>query len=219
MASPRLLVLERLLTLRATEQDRRVARQPADEFVPRERPLAQSPISVGVVTAGVDEEQVRPALVVQPLHQTGQADHRRAFADNRVERAKEGVAELPPLGVPDRVPSLVLQGRLRAMPGKGHHDDFFLRPLQKTGEGLFDVHLGGIRAGQGPHGELLLPKHDGQLLNVAFGEPQRPVLQPAPIVVVDANQQGDLPRFLGGGHGRPKGHRDRHHKGKSRCPR
>src|SRR5208337_672431 len=44
MATPRLLVLERLLALRATEQDRRVARQPADELVHRERPLAQPPI-------------------------------------------------------------------------------------------------------------------------------------------------------------------------------
>ena len=219
MAAPRLLVLERLLALRATEQDRRVARQPADELITRERPLSQSSVRVEIVAAGVNEEQVRPSLVVQPLHQTGQADHRRALAGNRVERAEEGVAQLPPLGVPDQVSSLVLQRQLHAVPGKGHHDDFLLRPLQKPGEGLFDVHLGGVRAGQGPDGELLLLKHDSQLLDVALGEPQRTVLELAPIVVVDANQQGDLPRFLGGRHERPTGHRDRQHRGKSQCPR
>ena len=181
MAAPRLLVLERLLALRATEQDRRVARQPADQLITRERPFAQTPIRVGVVTAGIDEEQVRPSLVVQPLHQTGQADHRRAFADNRVERAEKGVAEPPPLGIPDQVSSLVLQRQLHAVPGKGHHDDILLWPLQKTGEGLFDVHLGGVRAGQRPDGELLLLEHDSQLLDVALGEPQRTVLQLAPI--------------------------------------
>src|SRR5208337_4880136 len=78
--------------------------------------------------------------------------------------------------------------------------------------------LGGDPAGQGPDGELLLPKHDGQLLDVALGEPERSILELAPIVVVDANQQGDLPRFLGGRHERPTGHRDRQHRGKSRCP-
>ena len=212
-------MLERLLALRATEQDRRVARQRADELVTRERPLAQPPIRVGVVTAGVNEEQVRPPLVVQPPNQTGQADHRRAIAGHRVDRAEEGVAELPPLCVSDQFPSLVLQRQLHAVPGKGHHDDILLRPLQKPGEGLFDVHLGGDLANQGPDGELLLLEHASQYLDVALGEPERTVLQLAVIVLVDANQQGHLPRFLGGGHERPTGHRDRHHKGRSQCPR